>query len=472
MVFSSIEFVFAFFPITFLLNLFFFKKSIKLSNILLLLSSLIFYFLGEKWLVLLMIFSGFVDFSFGYLIGKEWENNQRDQPTKNQKIYLLSAMTLNLGILFYFKYFNFFIGNVNYLLSTFHMTGFNELNIILPLGISFYTFQSMSYTIDVYRRDAQYTKSFTNFLAYVTFFPQLVAGPIVRYVDVAKALVQRTVSTDDVTYGIKRFIIGFSKKVIISNLVGEIADSIFDYNLSAFTLDQSVVSVCSYSLQIYFDFSGYSDMAIGLGRILGFQFHENFNYPYSSSSIQEFWRRWHISLSTWFRDYLYIPLGGNKGSKLHTLRNLFLVFLLCGIWHGASYNFVIWGLFHGFFLAFERLINLKKILPFSILRKIYVLLVVMTGWVFFRASDLPTALRIFQGFFSVTISEQNLLLDRPFMIGMMIGCIFAFEKPSRLISNIVEKNSLLSGLIYFVLFFVSILLLLGQSYNPFIYFRF
>jgi alginate O-acetyltransferase complex protein AlgI len=472
MVFSSIEFIFAFLPLTLLLNLFAFRRDIKLSNIVLLIASLIFYFLGEKWFVLLMVFSGFVDFFFGYLIGLEWERNQQKSASRKQKIYLGSALTLNLGILFYFKYSNFFLENLNLILKSLNLSGFDELNVILPLGISFYTFQSMSYTIDVYRREAKYTKSFTDFLAYVTLFPQLVAGPIVRYVDVAKELVQRSVSNDDITYGIKRFIIGFGKKVIISNLVGEIADSIIDYQQGPFTLDQSIVSISSYTLQIYFDFSGYSDMAIGLGRILGFYFHENFNYPYSSGSIQDFWRRWHISLSTWFRDYLYIPLGGNKGGKFQTLRNLFLVFLLCGIWHGASYSFVIWGLFHGVFLALERLVNLKKVLPLAFLRKIYVLIVVMTGWVFFRAPDLTSALNIFEGFLSLKISDQNLLLDRPFLIGITLGCIFAFETPARVVRNLVDKNSFIAGITYLLVFFISILLLLGQSYNPFIYFRF
>ena len=343
MVFSSLSFIFFFLPI-FLLIYFISKK--ELQNIVILLGSLFFYAWGEPKYVIVMIFSIIFNYLCGLLI-----NRYR----KHDKLFLILAIIGNLLLLFVFKYLDFTIININRLFSS----NINSLNLLLPIGISFYTFQAMSYVIDVYKKKVKVQKNIITMGTYVALFPQLIAGPIVRYKDIEKQLSNRTINLNKVSDGIRRFIIGLGKKVIIANNVAVIVDTIFDGNIQNTGALVLIIGTIAYALQIYFDFSGYSDMAIGLGKILGFDFLENFNYPYISKSITEFWRRWHISLSSWFRDYVYIPLGGNRVSKIKWIRNIFIVWFLTGLWHGASWNFILWGLYFAVILLLEKLVLSK-----------------------------------------------------------------------------------------------------------------
>ena len=382
MVFSSMTFIWIFLP---LLLLFYFVVKEKYRNIILLIFSLIFYSWGEPNYIILMLISIFMNYIFGITLDKFKSN-------KNKKVVLIFSILFNLGLLVYFKYFNFIVTNIN------NIIGKNIIpntNILLPIGISFYTFQVMSYIIDLYREEIKVQKNLLNLALYISFFPQLIAGPIVKYKDIDAQLQKRSITIDKFSIGIKRFIYGLSKKVILANSLAYVADTIFNSNIQLINTPISWLGAICYTLQIYFDFSGYSDMAIGLGIMFGFEFMENFDLPYISQSITEFWRRWHISLSTWFKEYLYIPLGGNRKGKIRTYINLLIVFLATGIWHGAEWNFVAWGLFNGFFLIIEK-IKLKELLDknkFKFINHIYALLVVIFGWVLFRADNLKVALQ-------------------------------------------------------------------------------
>lgn len=377
MLFSSMIFLWLFLPLVFC-SYYLIDKRFK--NILLLISSIIFYAWGGVSYSLIMLSSIIINYIFALLIDKAIEDNN----LKNKKIYLALCIIINLSILGYFKYTNFIISIINSL----SQNKIIELtNIILPIGISFYTFQALSYVIDVYRGHNKAQKNIFNLALYISFFPQLIAGPIVKYHDIENQILNRNESLENIFYGIKRFIYGLSKKVILANMFALSCDEILKQ--PADELGTALVWCASvlYTLQIYYDFSGYSDMAIGLGKMFGFNFLENFNYPYISKSIKEFWRRWHISLSTWFKEYLYIPLGGNRKRKLFTYINLLIVFFATGLWHGASYNFILWGLFHGFFLVIER-IFLGKLLEknkLKFINHIYVIFVFVIGWVLFRA---------------------------------------------------------------------------------------
>lgn len=377
MLFSSMIFLWLFLPLVFC-SYYLIDKRFK--NILLLISSIIFYAWGGVSYSLIMLSSIIINYIFALLIDKAIEDND----LKNKKIYLALCIIINLSILGYFKYTNFIISIINSL----SQNKIIELtNIILPIGISFYTFQALSYVIDVYRGHNKAQKNIFNLALYISFFPQLIAGPIVKYHDIENQILNRNESLENIFYGIKRFIYGLSKKVILANMFALSCDEILKQ--PADELGTALVWCASvlYTLQIYYDFSGYSDMAIGLGKMFGFNFLENFNYPYISKSIKEFWRRWHISLSTWFKEYLYIPLGGNRKRKLFTYINLLIVFFATGLWHGASYNFILWGLFHGFFLVIER-IFLGKLLEknkLKFINHIYVIFVFVIGWVLFRA---------------------------------------------------------------------------------------
>ncbi|WP_307354652.1 MBOAT family O-acyltransferase [Hathewaya limosa] len=359
--------------------------------------------------------------------------------------------------------------------------------IVLPIGISFFTFQMMSYIIDVYREEVTPQKSIINLGLYIMLFPQLIAGPIVRYIDIEEQINTRKVNLYKFTHGMERFIIGLSKKVLIANSNGFIVDYVFkEPSFYSNTVLVWLGIVC-YALQIYYDFSGYSDMAIGLGKMFGFDFLENFNYPYISKSIKEFWRRWHISLSTWFRDYLYIPLGGSKVGKFKTYRNLVIVFFATGLWHGASWNFIIWGLFHGMFLILERgkFGELLQKVP-TILQRIYTMLVVLVGWVFFRANNFKLALKYIKGMFKVDFTKVNQIygvIDKEYMFFIIIGIIFStplIKKLNSLFnSKIKTENNLIivitEGMwiaILMSMFIISILYITGSNFNPFIYFRF
>ncbi|WMX15396.1 MBOAT family O-acyltransferase [Aureispira sp. CCB-E] len=420
-----------------------------------------------------MLLSAIIDFSCGLII----EGGKR-------KLGLTISIITNLSFLFFFKYFNFAFENYNAairMLGLDNATWHNIPNITLPIGISFYTFQTLSYTIDVYRGTVKANRNFINFATYVTMFPQLVAGPIVRYVDINKQLVSKNISIDDFSEGIERFIIGLAKKVLIANTFATIADGIFALDVATISTPFVWLGIIAYSFQIYFDFSGYSDMAIGLGRMFGFRFLENFNYPYISRSIKEFWRRWHISLSSWFRDYLYIPLGGSRVGKKRLYLNLFIVFFVTGLWHGASWNFIVWGLFHGLFIVIER-IGLEEKLSkcWKPLQHLYTLLVVLVGWVFFRAETLSNAISYIQRMF---IPSSGLISVDSYIDFMYINShtglyfILAVICSTPIYRFFDEKLQTYQGTIIrtialFALFVLSVIHLGAGSYNPFIYFRF
>lgn len=465
MVFSSFTFLFIFLPLVLLT--YFMAKKRKLRNIVLFIFSLIFYAWGEPVYVLLMLLSISVNYAVALIIEKV--------PEKKKTLLLLDII-FNIGIIGFFKYGNFIIQNINLI---FH-TNIDEMTLGLPIGISFYTFQILSYVIDVYRKTVPAQKSIINLGMYITLFPQLIAGPIVRYETIANEIENRKESFEQVIEGVKRFIIGLGKKILIANQMALIADTIYNGDLTSTGTISLWLAAISYTLQIYFDFSGYSDMAIGLGRIFGFHFLENFNYPYIAKSITGFWRRWHISLSTWFRDYIYIPLGGNRVNKLKWLRNILIVWILTGLWHGASWNFVLWGLYYGILLIIEKVFLGKFIekLP-KILQHIYTLFFVIIGWVIFRVESLSEIGIIFQKMFTWHSSGvlDNIILDFDIFSSLpyiLIGIIGALP----IISNIKEKMKyktnyhLISNIATYAVFITCICFLLSATYNPFIYFRF
>ena len=475
MLFTAPSFLFFFLPITLLLN--FFLQKYKSRNLILLILSLFFYIFGEGELVFLMIGSITINFFLGKWIEK----------TKSKKSIII-GVTINLIILIINKYTNFLIENINVIISAFGFSTIENIYIKLPVGISFYTFQSISYLIDVYRNNNKAQKSFVDLALYVALFPQLIAGPIVRYKDIADQLISRIQNLEKFKEGVERFIIGLAKKVIISNSLALIADTIFDSDISKIDGSTAWLGLVFYALQIYFDFSGYSDMAIGLGKMLGFDFLENFNFPYFAKSIREFWRRWHISLSNWFRDYLYISLGGNRGSSKKTYINLFIVFFLTGLWHGASWNFVIWGLIHGFFIVIERLGFDKIIDRIKIIRNIYTLFVVLIAWVFFRLDTLDGAIDYLRVMFLGTNTANHytfdMFLSTEIIIIFIFSLIMSINGFNKIFMFIVKKISITSGSLLFKAFeFIKFTLLLllfiycimnvaSGSYNPFIYFRF
>ena len=460
MVFSTPIFLFLFLPAVLVLNYIIPKKYIAAKNVVLLIASLFFYAWGEPKNVLLMLLSIAVNYVCGLLLGRF------DSDEKKRKVVLWASVVFNLGLLFFFKYFNF-------------VTGGRFPEIALPIGISFFTFQIMSY-IDVYRRSVEPQKSLLKLALYISLFPQLIAGPIVRYIDVEKQLTYRECTAEKTARGMIRFSMGLAKKVIVSNTVAAICDGIFGSTntVPAFT---AWVGVICYALQIYFDFSGYSDMAIGMGHMLGFDFLENFNYPYVSCSVQEFWRRWHISLSSWFRDYLYIPLGGNRRGKVRTYINLIIVFACTGLWHGASFSFIVWGLWHGLFLVIERL-GFKKALDKlpKFIGWIYTMLVVLVGWVFFRADTLSAAMKYLGEMFSFSGGVANGMAqfdNLSFIITVIaiVLCtpVYQFLKGKLEKTEGGKKAAFVIGAVLATgLFILSVIFLTGSGYNPFIYFRF
>ncbi len=468
MLFSSMTFIFLFLPI--LCALYsgickFFPKT-KYKNYLLLLASIFFYVWGEPRYVVIMLATIVINY-----MGALFLNN-----FSNHKKSILGLTVLaDLSFLIYFKYFNFIVDNFNTLFTA----DFNMIQVIMPIGISFYTFQAMSYLIDVYRGVVKVQKNVAKLALYICLFPQLIAGPIVQYADVADQIDRRQETFDKIVYGVKRFIVGLAKKVLLANTLGAVADKIFDSPVTSFSPAIAWMGAIAYSFQLFYDFSGYSDMAIGLGSIFGFKFLENFNYPYISKSITEFWRRWHISLSSWFKNYLYIPLGGNRKGCAHTYFNLFIVFLATGIWHGASWNFVVWGLWHGLFNIFEKLtgwykIENKKLFP---LQHLYALFVVLIGWVMFRSENLSYALSYIQNMFGML--NVNSLYDVKYYIGNIEILVFiiAILCSMPIFKNCVysPKNKLFHiclNLWIMILFILSVSSIAASTYNPFIYFRF
>jgi alginate O-acetyltransferase complex protein AlgI len=398
---------------------------------------------------------------------------------EHKKEVLVLSLIGNIGIIGYFKYCNFLLGTIDSILPI----TLPRYDISLPIGISFFTFQAMSYIIDLYRGQYKAQKSLINLALYISFFPQLIAGPIVKYKDIEEQILDRNVCLEKRATGFRRFIYGLGKKVIISNVLAQVVDTIYAMDLAQISGAMAWLAAICYMLEIYYDFSGYSDMAIGLGRMFGFEFLENFNYPYISASIKEFWRRWHISLSSWFRDYLYIPLGGNRKGIHRTYLNLIIVFAVTGLWHGASWTFVIWGLYHGFFLIIERM-GFGKILSRSrILGTIYSLIVVVIGWVFFRADSIHFALAFIKRmvlFFNYGESGAILgtILSVKTVIILVIGIIAAgpfqklFEIKGLKTISAKWKNSSIEAIYLFIILLYCILLLANDTYNPFIYFRF
>lgn len=464
MIFSSTIFIFIFLPTVLLIYYAIPLKYIPAKNAVLLVASLIFYGWGEPKNILLMLLSIACNYAFGLGIGKCQSENRE----KGRKAILILSLVYNLGTLFFFKYFNF-------------VTGGAFEYIALPIGISFFTFQIMSYTLDVYLGNVKPQHSIFKLGLYLSLFPQLIAGPIVRYIDVDAELTVRTYDVDLVFRGISRFIMGFTKKVLISNTVAALADTAFSVGNGLNAATAWLGAIC-YALQIYYDFSGYSDMAIGMGHMIGFHFLENFNYPYISASMQEFWRRWHISLSTWFRDYLYIPLGGNRKGKVRTYINLIIVFACTGIWHGAALTFFIWGLYHGLFLIIERLGFGKLLakLP-KIVGRVYTLLAVLIGWVLFRADTLGDALKYIGAMFNfgnIGLERAAAQLDNVTGVAIVLGIIFSapllpwMRKKLESLDGGKTSAYILNVAGCLGLFILSVVFLTGSDYNPFIYFRF
>lgn len=470
MVFSSILFLFYFLPVV--LTIYFISPK-KYRNFILFLSSLLFYSWGEPKYIWIMLFSTILDYTCGRLVYRYKDNKD----VNKARLWLGVSIFTNLGLLGFFKYSDFFISNIN------NIFGFNIslLNLTLPIGISFYTFQTMSYTIDVYRGDTKVQNNIISFGTYVTLFPQLIAGPIVRYQTVAEEINNRIESYDLFSEGIKRFILGLGKKVLLANNIGLLWKNISSLNTWDIPVLTAWLGILGFSFQIYFDFSGYSDMAIGLGKIFGFNFLENFNYPYMSKSITEFWRRWHISLGTWFREYLYIPLGGNRKGKFKHIRNILIVWILTGIWHGASWNFALWGLFFGVILIIEKLflLNLLEKLP-HYLTRIYTLSLVLMSWVIFAFDSIKDGLnyiKILFGFGNNPIfNHTSLYLLYTNILLFLILIIGSTDIPKRLwkyMSNRFNNKSWIIENIFLLLVLgLSIAYLVDQSYNPFLYFRF
>jgi len=470
--FSSPIFLFGFLPLVLLL--YFAARGLSARNAVLLVASLFFYAWGEQTFVLVLLAS----ICANYLLGGRIERGP------GRRRWLAAAVAINLGLLAAFKYAAFAVETINHVTGSFGLPAFHVVSVHLPLGISFFTFQALTYVIDVYRGEVRAAPSLLHTALYVSLFPQLIAGPIVRYGLIADELVVRVTRRGDFARGVERFVVGLSKKVLVANHLAVPADAIFALPTSELTGPLAWLGALCYSLQIYFDFSGYSDMAIGLGRMFGLHFPENFAYPYVARSIREFWRRWHITLSTWFRDYLYIPLGGSRYGHLRTTRNLLAVFFLCGLWHGAAWTFVVWGLYHGAFLALERtrLGSALRRAP-SILAHGYAAVVVMVGWVVFRADDLSRAAGYLQAMFggaagSGTIEHVGLYLTRDVAFWLLVGVVGSTPAASRWAARLqgsAEAEAV--GVVFAplglaLLFVASAAALAAGSYNPFIYFRF
>lgn len=467
MLFSSVSFLYYFLPIT--LVLYFVSKD-KYKNIILLLASLFFYFYGEPKYTVLMLISAFSAYIHGILIEKFREKGY-------SKLFLVSGLVVSLGILIVFKYMDFIIKNINYISNS----NIKLLRLVLPIGISFYTFQGLSYIVDVYKKDAKVCRSFVDFATYVCLFPQLIAGPIVRYTTIEDELKNRTHSFDKFAYGVNRFVVGLTKKVILANNLGMLVDIMTKSNEKS-VLSYWMVAIF-FSLQIYYDFSGYSDMAIGLGRMFGFDFLENFNYPFISKSIKEFWRRWHISLSSFFRDYVYIPLGGNRVSRGRWIFNLLIVWSLTGLWHGDSWNFILWGLYFAILLIIENLFlqNILSKLP-ALIQHIYAKFFIIISFVIFNnenIKDLWSSLYNMFNFRGIDLyNDFSTYYLKSYTVLLIVSVIGA----TPILKNIIQKInknvtgqkviSTINPILNIVLLVVVTAYLIDGSFNPFLYFRF
>lgn len=468
MLFSSMTFLFVFMPLV--MAVYFLSKK-EIRNYVLLIASIIFYAWGEPRYLAIMIITILVNYAGAILLDKHYSSRQR--------LWIVSlTIVLDLSFLFYFKYFNFVVDNINGVLAT----DFQLLDVIMPIGISFYTFQAMSYLIDVYRREVPAQKDVYKLALYIVLFPQLVAGPIVKYHDVCEQIDNRTIEFKNVIIGFKRFITGLAKKVLIANTLAEVVDKIFAQAPENLTTGVSWLGAVAYCLQLYYDFSGYSDMAIGLGLMFGFRFLENFNYPYISKSITEFWRRWHISLATWFKLYLYIPLGGNRKGAVRTYWNLFAVFLVTGIWHGAAWSYVAWGIWNGIFIVIERFFGLDKDKNdrwyVSAAKHVYAFFAIVWGMIIFRAESLSYAYEYICRMLHIDVTKHlpdyDYGVNNKFAIMLIVGLICAMPVCRNLIYIKYEHKvrRTLVNIWLFLLFFWSTISLAASTYNPFIYFRF
>ena len=467
MLFSSVSFLYYFLPIT--LVLYFVSKD-KYKNIILLLASLFFYFYGEPKYTVLMLISAFSAYIHGILIEKFREKGY-------SKLFLVSGLVVSLGILIVFKYMDFIIKNINYISNS----NIKLLRLVLPIGISFYTFQGLSYIVDVYKKDAKVCRSFVDFATYVCLFPQLIAGPIVRYTTIEDELKNRTHSFDKFAYGVNRFVVGLAKKVILANNLGMIVDIMTKSNEKS-VLSYWMVAIF-FSLQIYYDFSGYSDMAIGLGRMFGFDFLENFNYPFISKSIKEFWRRWHISLSSFFRDYVYIPLGGNRVSRVRWIFNLLIVWSLTGLWHGDSWNFILWGLYFAILLIIENLFlqNILNKLP-ALIQHIYAKFFIIISFVIFNNENIKDLWSSLYNMFNFRGLDLYNDFSTYYLKSYAVLLIVSMIGATPILKNIIQKInknvtgqkviSTINPILNIVLLVVVTAYLIDGSFNPFLYFRF
>jgi D-alanyl-lipoteichoic acid acyltransferase DltB (MBOAT superfamily) len=472
MLFSSPVFIYAFLPAVLFVYYVFLRKSRTLQNVFLFFASLFFYAWGEPKFVLVMLLSIVMNWLFGILV-----NRAKERSKTKAKLIIALTVIFNLSVLFIFKYLNFTVNNINSLLGS----GINIRQIALPIGVSFFTFQAMSYVIDVYREKGSVQKNIINVGLFISFFPQLIAGPIVRYETVAKEIKDRKENKEDFFSGFVRFVLGFAKKVLLANSFAIIADRSFDAlsgGAELSVLGAWLGAIC-YAFQIFYDFSGYSDMAIGLGKMFGFHFLENFNYPYISTSITEFWRRWHISLGTWFRDYVYFPLGGSRVKNGRLVFNLFVVWLLTGIWHGANWTFILWGLMYFALLVIEKLTGFyktekKAAKPFLWL---YTAFFVLMGWVLFRSNSLSEAaqyMKVMFGFSSGLIDNSFILNFRQILVYLAFGILFSFPV-TKIVKSRIKQNAvtdIIYVLVISALFILSVASIVSSSYNPFIYFNF
>ncbi|MER2108118.1 MAG: MBOAT family O-acyltransferase [Solibacillus sp.] len=459
MVFSSLVFLFVFLPLVLLL---YFIVPFKFKNIVLLVFSLFFYAWGEPVYIFLMLISIVVNYVLGIWVEK-----------KRKLSILWIGIAINLLILGYYKYYGFLIELINDIFSTDLLI--KEL--ALPIGISFYTFQAISYLVDVYRKDTAAQRNLFDLAVFISLFPQLVAGPIVKYKEISEQIKHRTHSVDMFYDGLKIFLMGLAKKVLLANQFALLADTIFAKSDSELTFTLAWIGIIAYTLQIYFDFSGYSEMAVGLGKMFGFTFPRNFNYPYISQSVSEFWRRWHMTLGSFFREYVYIPLGGNRVSKFKLYRNLFIVWLLTGIWHGAAFTFIVWGLFYGTLIALERgpWGKILEKLP-RVCRHLYVIFAFVLGWVVFRAESIEHAFMYYAKMFSFDLAYVKMDLSfyaNEYLIVLIAGVILSTPIYPKLMSKVNNDfKIIIESCLIMILFLVVILSLATSSYNPFIYFRF
>lgn len=472
MVFSSITFLLYFLP---LFLFFYYLADKKFKNWVILIASLLFYSWGEPKFVIILTISTYLDF---YIV----KYLHKSEKVSTRKLLLATSIFMNVGLLAYFKYANFFMDNVNLILDSFGVQGKELASIALPIGISFYTFQTLTYSIDVYRRVHAPLHKVSDYMLYISMFPQLIAGPIVRFNTVADQIEDRQETSSDRLLGFYRFVIGLSKKVLISNVMGAKIDQVLGGDISSMDSTTAWLGILAYTFQIYFDFSGYSDMAIGLGRMMGFKFPENFDNPYTSQSITEFWRRWHMTLGDWMRNYLYIPLGGNKVSVKRLYFNLWFVFLVSGLWHGASWNFVIWGAYHGLFLIIERLfLNsiLKKLGTF--IRLVYTFFVVMMGWLIFRIEDMSIATKYYNRLFAFDFKSIDVFENNEFLFFLGLSFLFSFitlSKIGKILQDKIyfEEYTNRRGIVMFFIVFTLLILCIASittsNFNPFIYFRF